>query len=58
MSRSNKSRNGTNCKRWKDTVLGSRSQKRAWTKAKQRRSQAERARSKAEIATLKSEERS
>lgn len=49
MSRSNKARNGTQCKRWKDTVLGSRSQKRAWTKRKRIRAQQERARQKAEL---------
>jgi uncharacterized protein (DUF924 family) len=47
MSDSNKSRHGTLCKRWKDTVLASRSQARAWSKRKQIRSQQERARSKA-----------
>lgn len=46
MSKSNKARNGTSCKRWKDTVLASRSQKRAWAKRKQIRAQQERARTK------------
>jgi hypothetical protein len=48
MSRSNKARNGTRCKRWKDTVLGSRSQKRAWSKRKQIKNHQDRARGKAE----------
>ncbi len=48
MSRSNKTRNGTRCKRWKDSVLESRSQKRAWSKRKRIRSQAERTRANAE----------
>jgi hypothetical protein len=46
MSRSDKARHGTTCKLWKDTVLASRSQKRAWAKRKQIRSQQERARAK------------
>lgn len=37
------------CKRWKDTVLGSRSQKRAWSKRKRIRAQQERAREKSEL---------
>jgi hypothetical protein len=49
MSKSNKSRNGTQCKHWKDTVLESRSQKQAWTKTKQRRSQQERTQAKAQL---------
>jgi hypothetical protein len=44
MSRSNKSRNGTLCKRWKDSVQESRSQKQAWAKTKRRRARIERAR--------------
>jgi len=48
MSRSSKSRFGANCTTRKDTVLASRSQKRAWAKRKQIRSQQERARAKAE----------
>ncbi len=35
MSRSHKPRYGMRCKSWKDTVLASRSQKRAWAKRKQ-----------------------
>lgn len=47
MSKSNKARHGQNCKHWKDTVLASRSQKRAWSKTKQRKRQQERTRTKA-----------
>lgn len=47
MSKSHKSRNGTNCKRWKDTVQASRSQVRTWAKKKQIRQQQDRARGKA-----------
>lgn len=43
MSRSHKPRFGRSCKHSKDTVLASRSQKRAWAKRKQRENQAERA---------------
>ncbi len=42
MSDSNKSRFGTRCKFWKDTVLSSRSQKRAWSKRKKINSQKDR----------------
>jgi len=42
MSDSHKARHGTNCKHWKDTVLASRSQKRAWTKTKQIQNQRKR----------------
>jgi hypothetical protein len=49
MSRSNKSRYGQRCKFWKDTVLGSRNQKRAWSKRKQIETQAERTGAKAEV---------
>lgn len=49
MSRSNKPRHGRSCKRWKDTMLASRSQKRAWAKRKQIRSQQERTRAKTEL---------
>lgn len=49
MSKSNKARHGQNCKHWKDTVLASRSQKRAWTKTKQRKRQQERTRAKAAL---------
>lgn len=49
MSRSEKSRHGTGCKFWKDTVLASRSQKRAWTKTKQIKNQQEHTRAKAEL---------
>ena len=46
MSRSNKPRYGMSCALWKDSVWASRSQKRAWRKTKQIRSQQERTRSK------------
>jgi len=36
MSDSHKARYGTSCKHWKDTVLASRCQKRAWSRAKRR----------------------
>ena len=49
MSKSNKSRYGMYCGKWKDTVLASRSQRRAWAKRKRIRSQQERSRSKAEV---------
>ena len=49
MSRSDKARHGTGCKLWKDTVLASRSQKRAWKKTKQLKGQQERTRAKAEL---------
>jgi hypothetical protein len=49
MARSNKSRHGRACKNSKDTVLGSRSQKRAWAKRKQIDGQAERARRGADV---------
>ena len=55
MSRTEKSRHGTHCKRWKDTHRASRSQKRAWAKTKQLRSQAERSRGKAEVTKLTEE---
>ena len=42
MSKSNKARHGMRCKHWKDTVLASRSQKRAWAKKKRRDACAER----------------
>ena len=48
MSKTNKSRYGMRCKYWKDSVLESRSQKRAWRKRKQIRSQMERAKVKSE----------
>ena len=57
MSRSNKSRHGTRCKSWKDTVLASRSQASAWSKRKQVRSQQERARAKRETEKTKREGR-
>jgi hypothetical protein len=50
VARSRKSRSGTRCKRWKDSVLESRSQKQAWAKSKRIRSQQERAREKAKDA--------
>jgi len=34
MARSNKARYGTSCKRWKDTMLASRNQKKAWSSRK------------------------
>lgn len=46
MSDSHKTRHGRACKHSKDNVLSSRSQKRAWSKTKRRRSRIERARSK------------
>lgn len=46
MSASHKARFGMSCQHWKDSVLASRSQKRAWSKRKRIRSQQERARSK------------
>lgn len=49
MSDSNKARHGVKCQHWKDSVLASRSQKRAWTKRKRIRSQQERARSKRQV---------
>lgn len=49
MSRSDKARHGTACKFWKDSVLASRSQKRAWSKRKQLRAQQDRARGKATL---------
>jgi hypothetical protein len=49
MARSNKARFGTNCALWKDTVLASRSQKRAWTKTKQIKNQQDRTRAKAAL---------
>jgi hypothetical protein len=49
MSKSNKARYGTNCTTWKDTVLASRSQKRAWSKRKQIRTQQDRAKAKATL---------
>jgi len=42
MSDSNKARFGTNCKKWKDTVLASKSQKKAYTRFKRKRSRKER----------------
>lgn len=48
MSKSHKARFGTTCTTWKDTVLASRSQKRAWSKRKRIRAQQERARDKAQ----------
>lgn len=50
MSDSHKARRGLQCSRTKDSVLASRSQKRAWAKAKQRENQAERSRSRQELA--------
>lgn len=49
MSDSHKARNGRLCKRSKDSGWNSRSQKQAWAKTKQRRSQAERTRAKAAV---------
>jgi hypothetical protein len=49
VSDSRKARHGTHCKVWKDTVLASRSQKRAWRKRKRVRAQQERARTKASV---------
>lgn len=46
MSRSHKARYGTTCETWKDTVLASRSQKRAWARRKRLRTQRDRARRK------------
>jgi hypothetical protein len=51
MSKSNKPRYGTGCKLWKDTVLASRSQKRAWTKRKQITTQQRRRRAAAQLRT-------
>jgi hypothetical protein len=49
MADSHKARYGQHCKHWKDSVLASRSQKRAWSKRKQIRVQQERARAKAAL---------
>jgi len=49
MSRSNKARYSQRLSLWKDTVFGSRSQKRAWAKRKQIRSQAERTQRKQDL---------
>lgn len=49
MSKSFKARHGQRCKHWKDTFLASRSQKRAWSKTKQRKRQQERTRAKAAL---------
>ena len=46
MSDSHKARFGMGCRHWKDSVLSSRSQKRAWSKRKRIRSQQERAEAK------------
>lgn len=49
MSKSNKARHGMRCKSWKDTGFNSRSQKRAWSKTKQRKRQLDRTRAKASL---------
>jgi hypothetical protein len=49
MSDSHKARYGMSCWHWKDSVLASRSQKRAWSKRKRIRSQQERARAKRQV---------
>lgn len=49
MSRSKKPRYSTRSKFWKDTVLASRSQKRAWSTRKQIRTQQERMRAKTDL---------
>lgn len=49
MSDSHKARYGVTCSHWKDSVLASRSQKRAWSKRKRIRSQQERARAKRQV---------
>lgn len=49
MSKTNKARHGMSCRSQKDTMLASRSQKRAWTKRKRIRSQQERARGKVAV---------
>lgn len=51
MSKSNKPRYGTGCKHWKDSVLASRSQKRAWAKRKQITTQQVRRKAAAQLRT-------
>lgn len=55
MSDSHKSRFGMNCHHWKDSVLASRSQKRAWSKRKRIRAQQERSRDKREVVEASSQ---
>lgn len=47
MSKSRKSRSGTRCKQWKDTVMESRTQKRALARKKRKRARIDRAKGKA-----------
>ena len=47
MSKSHKARHGMKCRHWKDSILESHSQKKAWSKSKQIRSQKERTQAKA-----------
>ena len=49
MSDSNKSRHGTKCKQWKDSVYESRSQRRTWAKKKKIWQQQERAQGNATV---------